>query len=57
MTKQELIEHLCDETERTPKEVEAMTPYEMVDAWLRWNGIIGYTDDIIDMVFAAYKKH
>lgn len=57
MTKQELIEHLCDETERTPKEVEAMTPYEMVDAWLRWNGIIGYTDDIIYMVFAAYKKH
>ena len=28
---------------------------DMVDAYLQWNGIIGYTEQIIDAVVAAMK--
>jgi hypothetical protein len=27
-----------------------MTPKEVIDAWLCWNGVVGYTDDIITIV-------
>lgn len=29
---------------------EAMSEKECIDAWLVWNGIMGYTDDIIRLV-------
>lgn len=50
MTKKELKEYLVDEAEYSVQYVENMTDYELFDAWLKWNGIIGYTDDIIDVV-------
>ena len=31
-----------------------MTPSQKVNAWLIWNGIQGFTDDILDAVSAAY---
>lgn len=31
-----------------------MTPYQKVNNWLKYHGIIGYTNDILDIVFAAY---
>lgn len=31
-----------------------MTPRQKVNAWLTWNGIQGFTDDILDAVSAAY---
>ena len=38
-----------------PLEVIAeMTPRQKVNAWLIWNGIQGFTDDILDAVSAAY---
>lgn len=38
-----------------PLEVIAeMTPRQKVNAWLIWNGIEGFTDDILDAVSAAY---
>ena len=38
-----------------PLEVIAeMTPRQKVNAWLIWNGIQGFTDDILDVVSAAY---
>lgn len=33
---------------------KCMTPFELVKVYLHWNGIIGYTDDILDVVEAAY---
>lgn len=39
--------------EFTEEEVDAMTRYEMVDVWLKYNGIIGYTDEIIKMLSSA----
>ena len=38
-----------------PLEVIAeMTPRQKVNAWLIWNGIQGFTDDILDVISAAY---
>lgn len=38
-----------------PLEVIAeMTPRQKVNAWLIWNGLQGFTDDILDAVSAAY---
>lgn len=53
MTKSELKEYLVNEAEYSEKKVEAMDKYEMVDAWLKYNGIIGFTEDIIEICKAA----
>lgn len=38
-----------------PLEVIAeMTPRQKINNWLIWNGIEGFTDDILDVVSAAY---
>ena len=54
MTKDELKDYLVYEAEHTETEVESMTDFELVDAYLTWNGIIGYTEDIIDVVRHAF---
>lgn len=50
---QNLKNELIDYCECTEEEVDAMNRYEMVDEWLKYNGIIGYTDDIIKMLSNA----
>lgn len=50
MTKEELKEYLVDEAEYSEEHVETMSDFELFDAWLKWNGIIGFTWDIIDVV-------
>lgn len=48
---QETLEGDCE----YPLEVIAeMTPRQKVNAWLIWNDIQGFTDDILDVVSAAY---
>lgn len=48
---QETLEGDCE----YPLEVIAeMTPRQKINAWLIWNGIQGFTDDILDAVSAAY---
>ena len=54
MTKQELKEYLIDECEYTPSRVEDMNERDMVDCYLRYNGIVGYTDEILEVIEAAY---
>lgn len=54
MTREELKDYLVYEAEHTEAEVESMTDFELVDAYLTWNGIIGYTEDIIDVVRHAF---
>lgn len=29
---------------------------DIVNAWLTWNGIVGYTEDIISLVQATFKE-
>ncbi len=49
----DLKSELIDYCEFTEEEVDAMNRYEMFDEWLRYNGIFGYTDDIIKMLSNA----
>lgn len=50
---QDLKNELIDYCECTEEEVEEMNRYEMVDEWLKYNGIFGYTDDIIKVLSNA----
>lgn len=50
MTKKELKEYLVDVAEYSEEHVSTMSDFELLDSWLKWNGIIGFTYDIIDIV-------
>ena len=51
----ELLQNCLECDCEYPLEVIAeMTPRQKVNAWLIWNGIQGFTDDILDAVSAAY---
>ena len=36
------------------EEIVIMSPGEIIDAVLEWEGIIGYTEFIVDLVFDVY---
>ena len=55
MDKEDLKLYLIEDAEYTEAEVNCMTAAELVDAYLAWNGIINYTDDILQVVKAAYE--
>lgn len=50
MKKEDLKDFLVYEAEYSEERVNKMSNYALLDAWLRYNGIIGFTDDIIDVV-------
>lgn len=50
---QDLKNVLIDDCEYTPERVEDMSRYEMIDRYLKYFGIIGYTDDIIEQLSNA----
>lgn len=56
--RQELRGYLVDEAEYSEEDVARMTDREMLDAWLIYNGICGFTDDILDVLEAlgVHKK-
>ena len=54
MTKEELKEYLVYEAEYSQEKVDNMSDYELVDNYLIYEGIIGYTQDILDVVAAAF---
>lgn len=49
-----LQETLEDDCEYPLEVIAEMTPRQKVKNWLEWNGIQGFTDDILDAVSAAY---
>ena len=57
MDKEEIIEYLVDESEGdyTREELEEMSNRDLLNAYLTWEGIIGYTDDIIERIEAIYE--
>lgn len=57
MSKEEIIEYLVDESEGefTKEELEAMSKIDLLDAYLTWEGIVGFTDDIIEHIEAIYE--
>ena len=55
MTQDDLRDYLVTEAEYDVEEAENLNGYELIQAWLEWNGIIGFTSDILDVVAAAYN--
>lgn len=54
-TKQDIIDYLVRESEGQWKEsqLKNMDGFGLLDAYLRWEGIIGFTSDIIAVVKAS----
>lgn len=50
---QDLKNVLIDVCEYSPERVEDMSRYEMIDRYLKYFGIIGNTDDIIEQLSNA----
>lgn len=55
MTTEELKSYLVVEAEYEDESVEAMTKSELLDAYLKYEGIIGYTSDILDIIENLYN--
>ena len=36
------------------QEILEMSGYDFLDEWLQWNGIVNYTDDIINVIKVAF---
>lgn len=54
MDKNDLMEFLVVEADRNESEVAEMTNTELLDHWLEYNGICGYTEDIKEVIEAAF---
>lgn len=54
MDKNDLMEFLVVEAECNESEVAEMTNTELLDNWLMYNGIFGYTEDIKEVIKAAF---
>lgn len=50
MNKHQLQDYLIYEAEYDEEEVLNMDAYELIDKWLRYEGLIGWTDYIISTV-------
>lgn len=53
MTKQDLKNYLIEEAEYSQEAVDRMDAWDMIDAWLEWNGIIGYTHELLMIIEAS----
>lgn len=51
----ELKEYLIDEAEYDADYVESLSPLELVDTYLQYNGICNFTEDILNIVKVAYN--
>jgi len=54
MDKNDLMKYLVEEAECSESEVAEMTNTELLDHWLVYNGICGFTEDIKDVIEAAF---
>lgn len=53
-TLEDLKNYLIEETDYELIQVNNMSREELFDAYLTWNGIIGYTRDIMEAYKAAF---
>lgn len=53
-TLEDLKNYLIEEADYELIQVNNMTREELFDAYLTWNGIIGYTQDIMEAYKAAF---
>lgn len=50
MTKEGIKYYLVTEAEYTEEDVNNMSDYELIDAYLNWEGLINWTSDIVEMI-------
>lgn len=55
MDRTQLEEYLIDEAEYSPEEVEEMSNFELLSNWLEYEGIIGWTAEILDTIEEIYN--
>jgi hypothetical protein len=53
-TKEDIKDFLIEEAEYSTERVEEFSNFQLFTAWLQYNGIIGYADDILDTIEAIY---
>lgn len=51
----ELKEYLIDEAEYDADYIESLSPLELVDTYLQYNGVCKFTEDILNLVKVAYN--
>lgn len=51
----ELKEYLIDEAEYDADYVESLSPLELVDTYLQYNGVCNFIEDILNLVKVAYN--
>lgn len=51
----ELKEYLIDEAEYDAEYVESLSPLELVDTYLQYNGVCNFTEDLLNLVKVAYN--
>ena len=51
----ELKEYLIDEAEYDADYVDSLSPLELVDTYLQYNGVCNFTEDILNLVKVAYN--
>ena len=51
----ELKEYLIDEAEYDADYVESLSPLELVDTYLQYNGVCNFTECILNLVKVAYN--
>lgn len=56
MTKDELKQYLINVAGKDPKIVNKMCNYSLFNSYLVWNGICGFTQDIIDVYKAVFNN-
>lgn len=56
-TLEDFKNYLIEEADYELIQVNNMTREELFEAYLTWNGIIGYTQDIIEAYQAAFSNH
>lgn len=54
MDKNDLMKYLVEEAECSESEVAEMTNTELLDYWLQYNGIYCFTEDIKEVIKAAF---
>ena len=57
MTKEQLKDYLVKEAEYDREIVERMDGFHLLDSYLRWNGLLGWTYNIVDVVKAIGIKN
>ena len=54
MDRTQLKEYLIDEAEYSLEDVEEMSNFELISNWLEYEGICGYTAEILDTIEEVY---